>query len=110
MQSPRRAKPAASPTLNGVAAISSIDALIALQGVEAASTDREKRLSYGSTMLDLLDDIRLGVLSGRLPTAKLEDLVRAVEERPDADLDPRLEVVLDEIELRARVELAKLGR
>jgi hypothetical protein len=60
-------------------------------------------------MLDLLDDIRVGLLEGRVPRGKLEGLLRMVQSRRDEVVDPRLSAVLDEIELRAAVELAKYG-
>jgi hypothetical protein len=60
-------------------------------------------------MLDRLDEIRLGLLSGAVSKERLVELSRlARARRADVD-DPRLVEVLDEIELRAEVELAKLS-
>jgi Class II flagellar assembly regulator len=89
--------------------IGGIDALLTLQSVEAPS-ERGERLKHGHDMLDLLDDIKISLLSGEVPRAKLQNLVDTVSKRPDRFGDERVESVLDEIELRARVELAKLGR
>ena len=59
-------------------------------------------------MLDVLDDIKVGLLGGELTMSDLDRLRRAVrDERAHTD-DPNLEAVLDEIELRAAVEVAKL--
>ena len=55
-----------------------------------------------------LDDIRQGLLLGAVPKDKLNILVHAVREKREALDDPRLNTILDEIELRASVELAKL--
>ena len=60
-------------------------------------------------MLDHLDDIRLGLLMGAIPISKLTSLVQVVKDQRDQVDDPRLASVLDEIEVRAAVELAKLG-
>jgi len=59
-------------------------------------------------MLDRLEELRLGLLAGEIPREKLESLERLVQEQRGAVSDPRLSDLLDEIELRARVELAKL--
>jgi hypothetical protein len=59
-------------------------------------------------MLDRLDEIRLGLLAGNIPRERLEALDRLVQEQRLQVADPRLSEILDEIELRARVELAKL--
>ena len=89
--------------------IGGIDALLTLQSVESPS-ERGERLKHGHDMLDLLDDIKISLLSGEVPSAKLRKLVDTVSKRPDRYGDERIEAVLDEIELRARVELAKLGQ
>ena len=61
-------------------------------------------------MLDHLDAIRHGLLLGSIPRDKLNGLLAVVRERRDDVGDPRLAAVLDEIELRAAVELAKLDQ
>ncbi len=61
-------------------------------------------------MLDHLDEIRLGLLMGAISESKLSALMRTVRENRDQVDDPRMAAVLDEIELRAAVELAKLGK
>jgi len=61
-------------------------------------------------MLDQLDELRHGLLDGSISEESLghrSKLVRAKRENVD---DPQLMEVLDEIELRAEVELAKLER
>jgi Class II flagellar assembly regulator len=88
--------------------IGGIDALLALQSVQEVGP-RGARLKHGHDMLDLLDDIKLSLLAGEVPQDKLKSLVGTLSRRPDRFDDERVEDVLDEIELRARVELAKLG-
>ena len=60
-------------------------------------------------MLDRLDDIRLGLLTGTVSKERLTELSRMARVRRGETDDPRLVEVLDEIELRAEVELAKLS-
>jgi hypothetical protein len=61
-------------------------------------------------MIDGLDDIRQGLLIGSIPRSKLTALVKVVREERDQAEDPKLSAILDEIELRAAVELAKLDQ
>ena len=49
-----------------------------------------------------------GLLAGGIPRATLNRLATAVTRRHEVFADPKLQDVLDEIELRAHVELAKL--
>ena len=65
-------------------------------------------MQRGSSMLDRLDDIRIALLTGSLPRGQLENLRRMAQERGEILNDPQLQSVLDEIELRVAVELAKL--
>jgi hypothetical protein len=90
------------------AATSSLDALIALQMIEGPLDKRKRSLKRGRAMLDALDDLKIALLTGRMPAAHLQRLVVAVDGRERDSDDERLESILDEIELRARVELAKL--
>ena len=57
-----------------------------------------------------MEEIRHGLLLGMIPRAKLHALSQTVREQRQYVTDPRLGAVLDEIELRAKVELAKLGQ
>lgn len=56
----------------------------------------------------MLDQVRDGLLAGGIPRVTLNRLANAVTKRRENFTDPKLQTVLDEIELRAHVELAKL--
>jgi hypothetical protein len=53
--------------------------------------------------------VRDGLLAGGVSRAVLNRLVALVEVKREDFVDPGLAAVLDEIDLRARVELAKLN-
>ena len=96
--------------LSGPASLGAVDALLALQGSDdALHSPRRKAVARGEEMLDILDDIKLALLMGRVPKARLSRLRAVVEQRSGSFSDPLLADVLDQIELRARVELAKFG-
>ena len=91
-----------------VSSISSLDALIALQEVGGPLERRRRATGRASRILDALDEMKLELLAGGLTPALVEALARAVRDQRALTDDPRLEGVLDEIETRAAVELAKL--
>lgn len=90
--------------------VASVDALLAVQEVPNEREGKKRAIKRGNDMLDILDEIRLGLLTGSVPRSRLEQLVHMVDERKDTFIDPQISQVLDEIELRARVELAKFDR
>lgn len=87
-----------------------VDALIALQEVPDAMAERKRAVQRGEDMLDLMESIKIGLLSGGLAMLQIKKLTKLVESHDSDALDPELKSVLEEIELRARVELAKLER
>ena len=92
----------------GPSSLTALDSLLSLQEVEDSTQGRSKGLKRGKQLLDMLDQIRDGLLSGGIPRDTLQKLSQAVSERQDEFSDPKLQGVLDEIALRAKVELAKL--
>ncbi|PKU25967.1 flagellar assembly protein FliX [Telmatospirillum siberiense] len=92
-------------------AVGGIDALLAAQGVGDATDGEERRrmVRYGEDLLEKLEEIRHGLLLGAIPKEKLIALAQMVRTRRGNVADPRLSSLLDEIELRAEVELAKLS-
>jgi hypothetical protein len=91
-----------------VSHISSLDALITLQEVGGPLERRRRAAGRASRILDALDALKIELLAGGLTGAVIEALCRAVRDQRALTDDPRLEGVLDEIETRAAVELAKL--
>jgi len=99
---------AAGPS--GATSLGGLDALLALQEVPDAVAERSKARRQGERILDRLEELRLALLEGRVPSAVLERMVGELDTARGETDDPGLNDILDEIDLRARVELAKLGR
>jgi hypothetical protein len=99
---------ARAPTVSGPGPLTAVDSILMLQGVDDTLSGRSKGLAHGEDLLDMLDEVRDGLLSGGIPRATLNKLANAVSKRQEGFADPKLQNVLDEIELRAKVELAKL--
>ncbi len=98
----------AAAAVSGNAPVVAVDALLGLQEVPDATTGRSRGVAHASLMLDQLEEIRRGLLLGSIPKSKLKALATALGEKREDFQDPELAGILDDIELRARVELAKL--
>lgn len=92
--------------------VSSLSVVLAVQEMPDAATGRAKQRARdrGLKMLDFLEEIRVGLLMGMIPKERLEQLAQMVRAKRELVDDPGLTAILDEIELRAAVELAKLSR
>ncbi len=108
LQGPARA--AAGGPLGGAGIIGSIDALAALQGLDAldaAGGSEAAMITRGDTLLGDLAHLRDGLLAGGLDRTALTTLERRLAQRRPHGADPELAAILDDIELRVAVELAK---
>lgn len=91
-------------------AAGSIDALLAMQGVEDPTERRKRSVQRGRGALDVLDELKLGLLSGNFDASTVNRLRDAAANLKSSSGDPGLDAVLSEIELRVEVELAKAGQ
>ena len=90
-------------------AASGIDAILALQGVDTREQRQRRAVNYGKTLLDTLEEMKADLLVGNVGEGRLNKLMVQIG-RAREQADPDLEALIDDIELRARVEVAKLGR
>jgi hypothetical protein len=101
--------PRQSAATGSLRSISTLDALIALQGVEDPTERRKRAVAKGRNALDVLDKLKLGLLDGGLDQSTLARLKVAAEGLTDESGDAGLDRVMGEIDLRVAVELAKAG-
>lgn len=85
-----------------------IGSLLALQSVEDPLLKKKKLVRRGRELLDTLDDIKADLLVGNVNEGRLGQLMALISQARERD-EPGLDGLLDDIELRARVELAKRG-
>ena len=95
-------------SLTGVQPMGMLDGLLSIQQLENEVMEKKKAIKKGSEILDYLDQLRHGLLRGRLSTMQVKNLAHAVKELQYNVTDPRLLDILSHIETRAAVELAKL--
>lgn len=101
---------AQTPAVSGTTQIASVGALIALQASTGFGNDSgAAELDRAEDLLDQLDRIRVGILTGSMSGTTLQNIVKRLAQRRTDGVEPRLAALIDEIELRARVELAKLS-
>lgn len=101
-------KAAGSAAARSAAPLATLDAILALQAEENPADRRRRSASRGKALLDGLDALKVSILSGRVPPDALSRIASGL--RGDPSGDPALDAVVAAIELRAKVELAKLGR
>lgn len=89
-----------------------LDTILAVQAADdwaGSKKNRQRAFQRGSGLLDRLDEIRHGLLEGRIPAERLRSLAQQLRNEKMTVEDPRQAEILAEIELRCEVELAKLG-
>ncbi|MDX2223530.1 MAG: flagellar assembly protein FliX [Rhodospirillaceae bacterium] len=111
---PGEPEPAEVGAVDSSSAVAGVGSVLAAQtvGTDDRPTfeERQRRAKRGAEILDRLEEIRRGLLLGIVPKDRLADLARLVREKRERGADPVVARLLDEIELRAEVELAKLSR
>jgi hypothetical protein len=94
--------------------VAGVDGILAAQAVSDPDTEAERRrqrqMARGEDLLDRLDELRLGILTGRFPKEKLAELAQRLRQKREQGVDLALDTILAEIELRAEVEIAKYTR
>jgi hypothetical protein len=92
---------------SGVSVAAGIAGILSLQEVDDATASRKRAVRRAETLLDRLDELRHGLLMGTLSRVQLGELAMLVSQRRDSVEDPKLAELLDEIDLRVQVEIAK---
>lgn len=100
-----------TPSATGVGAsapLTGVAGVFAFQEVDDAADRASRGKMRAEEMLDRLAEIQQGLLLGTMPRQQLVELTRMVQTRRVQVDDPQLGDILDQIDLRAQVELAKL--
>ena len=97
-------------SINDVAATAALNNLLALQEISEEDVRRRKLAQQGNNMLDALEKLRQQLLIGTLPAHVLQDLSRQLSVQKQMVNDPELNAIIEDIELRTAVELAKIEK
>lgn len=101
-------KQTAAPTTSQ--SIAKVDVLLAVQAAEDPTerAARKQARRRADTILNDLDKIRMAMLQGNLTVGHMVDIADVVASHRERIQDPALTAIMDEIDLRAQVELAKM--
>lgn len=88
--------------------VASVGALLAMQEEDGPPARRRRMMRRAHGLLDQLDRIKLALLEGEMPLERLNTLVASLQEEREEVDDPELTALLEQIEIRAEVERAKL--
>jgi hypothetical protein len=99
-----------APSVMRAASAPDLASLLALQQEDTPRDKRRRNARRGFRMLDALDALRVAYLSGGVTSETVERLVSLQKLIDSEEPDPALRPLLNAVELRAAVELAKLGR
>lgn len=97
-----------SVSASAMTGVQSLDAILALQSVDNEEDRSRRAVRHGHDLLDQLEALRADLLSGHIPPQRIGALLSLVRAKQSVN-DPALARLIEDISLRARVELAKLG-
>lgn len=91
-------------------AITATDVLLSVQASDdpAERSKRQRMADRADRILDKLEHIRTAMLTGNLTVGDMVDIADMVARHREKVSDPALTAILDEIDLRAQIELAKM--
>ncbi len=90
--------------------INALDILLAVQGADdpTAKAARRRMIQRGDDILTALEKIKNGLLMGTLTVGDVINIADVVASHREKVSDPKLTELMDEIDLRAQVEIAKM--
>jgi len=97
-------------SVSETSSVATVNPFLALQEVAEEPDDLAKEKKQGYQMLDKLDELKLGILSGGISPSMLAQLKQSIINERAYVSDPRLNDIINAIEVRAKVELAKLDK
>lgn len=99
---------AESDSIRPLSATSMFGSIISAQEVDEREARRRQSLKQGRVTLEHLEKLRDGLLMGMVPIATIHALEQWVIQEKTQTNDPVLRSILNDIEVRAAVEIAKL--
>ena len=92
------------------APVSALDGMLALQEVSDDEVQRKKAYRQGNLTLDELEGLRMSILLGDVVPAQLHRITERIAQQKLQINNIELQALMHDIEVRAAVELAKMGR
>ncbi|MFW0777628.1 MAG: flagellar assembly protein FliX [Rickettsiales bacterium] len=96
--------------LSDISPTAPLDNMLAMQEVSDEEIARKKLIQNGNNIIEELEKLRQQLLIGEVPLSTLRNLNARLSVQKQSVSDPHLLSLMDDIELRAAVELAKLEK
>lgn len=102
--------PASNEGVKTTQSIGSVDSLLALQGADdpTAQSSKKRMKQRAGVILGELEKLRVAMLTGNVTVGHMIDIADVIASHREKIIDPGLTAIMDEIDLRAQVELAKM--
>jgi hypothetical protein len=102
--------PASNEGVKTTQSIGTVDSLLALQGADdpTAQNSRKRMKQRAGTILQELENLRIAMLTGSVTVGHMVDIADVIASHREKISDPGLTALMDEVDLRAQVELAKM--
>lgn len=97
-------------SLSSLSSLNPLESLFVLQEITEDQADRRKAYRKATTLLEKLEDLRFSLLEGKLPLKIMQNLQKLVMKEKEINTDPKIQEILQDIELRVMVELAKFQK
>jgi hypothetical protein len=94
--------------INNVNNINNVDSLVMLQEVDEYDDSNDAKI-YGEKLLDMLDELKVNIIDGKYSVNTLNMIIKSINKNHHY-IDPHLNDIIKEIEMRAEIELAKLQK
>lgn len=103
--------PKDASSISNTQAVSMPESIYAIQDVQYIVVEKKEAKKQGEKLLEQLDLIRMGILTGQYSYDYLGEIQRLVaEKKADTLTTPQLKELLSDIETRAAVEIAKIEK
>ncbi len=97
-----------SPFVQSTLSTTAVDTLFLL--LDKNDSPQRRALDRANLILDYLERIRLGLVTGEIGRESLLNLSQILQKHIPEELDLKLQELMREVETRAQVELAKLEK
>ena len=105
---PQTERPTEPGRTGPLARTETLHLVAALAGADSRDQKRKRRQRHAHALLDRLDGLQRELAGGRRDPATLDALAATLKDAGDASDDPALEAIVEAVELRAAVEIAKM--
>ncbi len=95
-----------------IAGVAPVGSILAAQEVDEdeGRKSQQQLQEYGGNILDRLEEIQQDILAGAIPKDRLAKLAQTLRMKKTSTDDQSLVSIINEIEIRAAVEIAKFSR